>query len=263
MQREHMIDLYDAHIFSSYITMSDFIENDEEVFLSQLPYSIILDSIESQFETPSDTKKRDYVDLYFKRYKQIKDNSLDDDIIELDEERDDFIRTLSELFEYHYNIGLNILDETSDDEDIENTLIMAFRFFNNRIKKNFINIIFNYIDENKDELVSKYVKNKDITLASFKDMITDKIALTAISNVGYIVDDCIEDIRKISDLDTFFDLCDGKKPSVELEYVRACFDDMRLTGNFIASYTDKLDDDTISDIKTTVRKKLIKKYKNN
>lgn len=240
--------------------MSDFIANEDDAFLSELPYDILLDCIENQFESPADDKKRDFVDLYFKRYQLMKDNSLDDDVIELDEEKDDFIRSMAELFEDHLHIGLNVLDETADDDEIQDTITMTFRFFINRIEKNFSNAVFNYIEENIDRLVEKYGKNKDVTTASFKNMIADKNVLSVVSNVGYITDEVIDELRDINDIDYFFKLCEGNKLSVELEYVKEAFDDMRLTGNFMSSYVNKLNDDTIGNIKIKVRKKFIKKY---
>lgn len=242
---------------------NDIFSGEDENFLSELSFDVLQDSIREHFTYPEKYKNRDFISLYLNKIALMKDNSLDDDVIMLDDELERFKIFISNLFEESLSIGINVLNEPEySDDDVFDTILVAYRFFICKIKKNFSNIILNFIEKNKEELISKYdFKTIDVTLSSFKNDNISKEDKILLSQLGHIIDDTFEELVSIDDIDEFFDLCIGNEVSIELESVRGAFDRMELTGNFISKYISMVSDSFKIELQTKVRKTILKRIR--
>lgn len=232
---------------------------DDELFLSEVPMELLQESIETQFGDPLEYRKKDYVQSFITKYEFSKDNMMEDDLVMLEYNRDKFIEFLEEIFDNYLSIGFNELDNVDTDEQNE-IMHQTYRFFIKNIKKNFVNIIFNYINEYKDDISSKYEKKKDVTTLNFRAEIDDEYDTLVLANLGEIVNYIIEIVRDITSVDDFFELCQDDEVILELECVKHYYNEMQLTGNFIEKYVDMLDDDFKSEIQSKIRNKILKKY---
>jgi hypothetical protein len=118
----------------------------------------------------------------------------------------------------------------------------------------------NYINENKSELQQTYTKKKDVTSLNFKTEIDDDYDILVLSQLGDIIDNIIETLKRSDDVMNFFDLCVTDEPILELEYVKNAYNEMELTGNFIENYLNMIDEEFLSEIQSKIRNKILKKY---
>ena len=232
---------------------------ENELFLSEVPIELLQESIESQFADPLENRKADYVQSFITKYEFSRDNMLEDDLTMLELNRDDFIRFIEKIFDEYLSVGFNEIDNM--DTDDQNELIhQTYRFFIKNIKKNFVNVVFNYINEYKDEIVSRCEKKKDVTTLNFKAEIDDEYDVLILSNLGEVIEYIINDVKTYNDVDEFFKLCECDEVVLELECVRHYYDTFKLTGNFIERYIEMVDDDFRSEIQSKIRNKILKKY---
>lgn len=244
-------------MITDYYTPSDL---DDEMFISEVPIKLLEELIRSQFNDPLEDCKHDYMQSFITKYNFSKENMIDDDFYLLDNLRDGFIAFLEKIFENKLSVGFDTLDQISE-EDQHEILHLTYRFFIKNIKKNFTNLILNFLDSNKDDILSKYKINKDITSLTFKEEeITDEYDLTVLSNLTSIIEYILSEVKEYNDIDKFFDLIRGDEIITEVEYVDSKFDSFDLTGNFIPSYIDMVDGYFVSELYSRVRNKILKKY---
>lgn len=232
---------------------------EDELFLSEVPIELIQSSIKTQFEEPLEYRKKDYVQSFITKYVFSKDNLLEDDMIMLDVYRDRFLQFIEEIFYNNLSVGFTNLDDLSE-EDQHELIHLTYRFFIKNIKKNFVNVIGNYINENRNEISQRYTKKKDVTALNFKTEIDDDYDILVLSQLGDIIDDIIDTLKQSDDVMEFFDLCLSDEPILELEYVKNAYNEMELTGNFIEKYLNMLDDEFLSEIQSKIRNRILKKY---
>lgn len=232
---------------------------EDELFLSEIPVELLQSSIKTQFDDPLEYRKKDYVQSFIMKYEFSKDNMLEDDLAMLEVTRDNFLIFMEKIFQEKLSVGFVNLDDMGD-EDQHELIHLTYRFFLKNIKKNFVNIITNIIENNTDEISARYDKKKDVTSVSFKTEIDNEYDILVLSNLGSIIKDSLDDLSNSDDVDTFFKLCEGDEPSLELEYVQNAYNEFELSGNFIKLYCDMLDTDFISEIQSKVRNRILKKY---
>ena len=231
-------------------------EIENEIFLSSIPLNLIEEAIKTQFDDPLEYRKTDYVQSFLNKYKFSLDNMYEGDQLELDELHDDFIVFMKNIFYEYLAIGMpNVEDMPEDDQ--HRLIHYTYRYFITNIKKNFTNLITNYIDKNRNDIASIFVKKKDVIYLNFKAEIDDEFDVLVLSNLSSIIEHIlVEDY----DIDTFLELTTSDELSVELEFVKAQFDDFTLTGNFIQSYIAMVDSYFRNELESKVRHKILKKY---
>ena len=129
-------------------------EIEDELFLSEVPLKILEQSIESQFDDPLEYRKRDYIQSFITKYEFSVNNLYEEEKENLEELHAEFISFITRIFENRLSIGFPDIEDM--DEDTQHELIhMTYCFFIKNIKKNFVNLILNYIDENKDRITEE------------------------------------------------------------------------------------------------------------
>jgi hypothetical protein len=232
---------------------------EDELFLSEVPVELLQESIESQFKDPLEYRKKDYVQTFITKYEFSKENMLEDDANMLEITRDKFLLFLETIFNEYLSVGFNDYEDM-DVEDQNELFHHTYRFFLKNIKKNFVNIVINWIEESKDHILSNYEKKKDITFLNFKAELDNDFDVIVLSNLGNIINEIITYLRSMNDVDEFFRLCESDEAQLELECVKHYYDEMTLTGNFIENYVDMIDGDFQSEIQSKVRNRILKKY---
>lgn len=232
---------------------------DDELFLSEVPIELIQSSIKTQFEEPLEYRKKDYVQSFITKYEFSKENLLEDDMIMLDVYRDRFLQFIEQIFYNYLSVGFTNLDDLSEDDQHE-LIHLTYRFFIKNIKKNFVNVIMNYIIDHRSDISQTYTKKKDVTALNFKTEIEDEYDILVLSQLGDIIEEIIENLKQTDDVMEFFKLCASDEPILELEYVQHAYGEMELTGNFIENYLNMIDDEFLSEIQSKIRNRILKKY---
>ena len=227
---------------------------DSEVFISEIPFSLLKETITSQFRNPTETKT-DYVTIFIDNFNYSMEECDEDDREELLDIYDDFVRFMKGLFMEYFNIGIVDIDHESKNYTDE-AILMVYRFFVLNIKKNFNSLIQNYIQKYEKEICSMFTKKKDITSLSFKNQITDPNDVIIVSNVNTII---MNILQSDMDVDEFLSLI---KNSIESRWLSSAYDNFKVTGNFVDKYKEVLTDEIISTIETSIRRKILKKYNN-
>lgn len=234
-------------------------EIESDMFLSEIPISLMKENIKSQFEDPLEHRKKDHLTTFLNMYHYSKENAdayEDEDLDNIIELRDDFYAFMIQMFRQYLGIGFVNFDDLGEEKQ-DNLIHYTYRFFLMNIKKNFVNFVINTINKNKEMYVNEDEKKKDVTTLSFKKEVTDPADIAIISELGNIIDDILsEEI----DIDDFFELCDNDN-TLETRFVMKAFDDMVITGNFITPYIDMIDSDFRSEIESKIRNIILKKYK--
>lgn len=237
-------------------------EISSDMFLSEIPLSLMKENIRSQFEDPLEYRKKDHLTTFFNMYHYSKDNAdvyEEEDLENIYELRDDFYGFMLNLFRQSLGIGIDRFDELSEDEK-ETLIHFTYRFFITNIKKNFVCYIINIINNNKERFApSEDEKKKDVTTLSFKREITDPTDISILSNLSQIINEILSDEIDIED---FFEYCDDDD-CLETRIVSKAYDTYQMTGNFVPLYIDMLDSDFHSEIESKVRNRILKKYKSN
>lgn len=234
---------------------------EDELFLSEVPAQLLQESIENQFQDPLEYRRKDYIQSFITKYEFSKENMLEDDLLMLELTRDKFMEFLEDVFDRYLSIGLNDFDNLDTFE--QNELVhQVYRFFIKNIKKNFVNIVINFIDENKDEILSKYERKKDVTVLNFKSEIDSEFDIIVLSNLGIIIKSIFDELKELNDVDEFLHLCESDDIVLELEAVKNYYEEFKITGNFIPHYIKMIDESFLSEIQSKVRNKILKKYPN-
>ena len=232
---------------------------DDELFLSEIPVEVLQNSIDTQFQYPLEYRKKDYIQSFIMKYQFSLDNLFDDDLVLLQVQYDRFISFIEKTFSTYLNVGFPNIDSL-DEDDVLEMIHLTYRFFIKNIKKNFVNVVINYIENNREEIVNNYESKKDITSLNFKLELEDTFDTLVLSNLGSIIRDLLENLKTKDDVDYFFDLCKSDEHVLELEYVINGYEEMEITGNFIESYIDMVDESFIIELQSKVRNKILKKY---
>ena len=232
-----------------------------DMFLSEAPLNLMIENVRSQFDEPFDYRKYDHVQTFIEMYRY----SMEDANVYEDEEKDSLIELRDRFYGFMQNIlrdylgiGFNDFDEKSEEEQ-DHLIHYTYRFFITRIKKNFVGYIMNYIDKNKSEIFNEEIYNeqKDVTSLTIKKDVPDAEDAYILSNLSTVIDDILhEDII----VDEFFEMCDSEG-CLETEFVSEKFENFEITGNFVPKYIDMIDDDFVSKIQSSIRSKILKKYR--
>ena len=153
---------------------------DTEMMLTELPMDVLEENITKQFENPIENHKMDYIANFITKYKYSKEtldayaDDYNDDQISLSQIRSEFIVFMTELFEQKLDLGFPMIDELLE-EDQDELLHFTYRFFIMNIKRNFVNVIMNYIDKNKEDICETLPRRKDVTTLTMKKDIEDPL----------------------------------------------------------------------------------------
>ena len=134
-------------------------EVDSEIFLSDIPLSLMKETIRNQFEEPLEYRKNDYLQTFFNKYEFTKENMTEDDEEEVEELYSGFISFMEEIFKEFLGIGIPNLDDMSEEEQ-EEIIRFIYRYFIIDIRKNFVNVIYNYIKERKEKRCYLFISKK-------------------------------------------------------------------------------------------------------
>lgn len=232
---------------------------DDELFLTDVPLNVIENSLSTQFDDPLEYRKNDYVQSFITKYNFSRENYREEDLMDLDSIRDEFVSFMLEKFDTYFNVGFVDFDSL-DEEHQHEAIHLIYRFFIKNIKKNFVNIIWNYIQKRKKEIQEIVEKKKDVTTAAFKQEINNEYDIQVLSNMSKIIDYVFAQMRLSDDVDIFFKWCQGDDYILELEYIKMMYSKMKVTGNFIDKYIDMIDDDFKSEIQSKIRNKILRNY---
>jgi hypothetical protein len=247
------------------LLVSDFIFEptplDDELFINDVPLSILQDLIDDQFNDPIEYRRRDYVKSFMTKYDFSVENSLEDDLVMVETYRNNFVSYMLSMFEKHLEIGFPNFDDNDIDEQ-HDIIHMVYRFFIKNIKKNFVNCIYNYIYENKNELLDVIPDKKDVASINFKIEIDDEYDIKVLSNLSFITNKAIEYLETLNDINKFLDMCERDEPILEVDYFRELVDEMKVTGNFIPSYISMIESSGFleSGAQSKIRNLILKKY---
>lgn len=231
---------------------------EDDVFLSDVPVSLILESIKGQFDDPTSDIKTDYVSTFIDTWYYSKEECEDEDEVrQLYQIRTNFYVEMMKLFRETLNLGFPNIDDISDEGVQDDLIKFTYRYFILHIRKNFSHLVQNYIEKNRDEILSICDKKKDVTTLAYKKDIEDPDDLLILSNIPEIVDYVLD---KDFDVDEFLKLSMGKH-DYECEYVDGAYDDFQITGNFVEPYTNFVDNTFKSELIDKVRTKYFKKIK--
>ena len=89
-------------------------EVDSEIFLSELPLSLMQETIRNQFEEPMEYWKNDYLQTFFNKYEFTKENMTEEDEEEVEELYTGFISFMENIFKEFLGIGIPNLDDMDD-----------------------------------------------------------------------------------------------------------------------------------------------------
>lgn len=231
---------------------------DDEIFLTDFPIEIIENSIKSQFNNPFDFSKRDYLQTFFAQYEYSINNCNEIEMESLEEYHDQFIQFILKIFNDKLGISIPYIEDKVDSE-LHETIHIIYRFFILNIKHNFVNYVYNYIKEHKEEIKIKYEddKRKDVSTSSFKEEINNEYDVIILVNLPDIVNDIINDVLPAGE---FLRLCVDDKPCLETSFVRDKFENYIITGNFSDMYVNMLGEDEKSEIVSAVRSRILSDY---
>lgn len=137
----------------------DTTEIDNELFLSTIPLNLIEEAIKSQFDDPLEYRKTDYIQSFLNKYQFSVDNMYEEDQNELNELHDDFIDFIKNIFYEYLSIGIPNIEDKSEEEQHQ-IIHYVYRYFITNIKKNFTNLIINYIEKIKMKFQHFLLKRK-------------------------------------------------------------------------------------------------------
>ena len=228
----------------------------DEVFLSEIPFSLLKKSIKSQFNDPLEYRKKDYVQSFITQYEFSKNDAYDYEDQKLDDFHEEFIAYMNEIFEAYLSVGFPDIEEKTEDEQHE-IIHLTYRFFIKNIKKNFITLIMNYIDKYKLELASSLPKKKDVTSLNLKAEIDNEEDIIIISNLNEVIDDILSIDFSVEE---FLELCTDKGNCLETEFIKDSYNNYVITGNFVEEYEKMVDSYFKTELESKVRNKILKKY---
>jgi hypothetical protein len=233
-------------------------EADEEIMLSELPLSMIKDSIRQQFSDPITYGKNDFVQTFETRYTITKENMDEENEEEITQLYDQFMSFMRDIFKEKLSIGFPYLEDMPEQEQLE-LIHYTYRFFVINLKQNYLTFAYNYILQHKKELAEMLPKKKDVTTNSLREVVDDEDDITIVAGITK----CMEYILHNKDIsiDEFMELSRGDGPNLENDFINEKYDDFNINGNFILHYADMLDDITQVEIESQIRNKILSKYR--
>lgn len=232
-------------------------EIEDEIFLSEIPLSLMLETIQSQFDDPMEYRKNDYVQTFLNKYNYTKEEMTEEDEEEVEELYTRFISFMENIFKDYLGIGLPNIDDEGEEEQKE-LIHLIYRYFMINIRRNFVNLVFHYIEKNKTNIASSIEKRKDVTSLTMKKHINDEDDIVILSNLTEVVNDILDYEFTI---DEFLDYARTDNTELETDFISEKYDEMEITGNFVPFYVKMLDEDLKVEIECKVRNKILKKYK--
>ena len=229
---------------------------EDEIMLSDLPLSLLMETIRSQFDDPMEYRKKDYIQSFLNKYEYTKNNITEEESDDLEVLYDKFISFMKQIFKQYLGIGLPNIDDDSE-EDQEELIHFIYRYFISDIRKNFVNFVFNYIKDRKESLAEGLEKKKDVTTFYLKEAGVEDDDVTIISNLSDIINGILEEEFTI---DEFFEYSKTGKTELDIEFVSDKYDTNDITGNFVPYYFRMVDDGLKVEVESKVRNKLLKKY---
>ena len=240
--------------------MTDYNSDDEVMFLSNIPVGLIKENLKVQFSDPVEYRKKNYISKFLKMYKKsIKniDYYEDEEKDDLELLTDDFWKFLQSLFHLTFNIDFPDFADRGFDEQAE-IMMNTYLFFIGEIRKNFLNIVSNYINENKDNFTLDENK-RDVTTVSMLNEISDESDVSILSNLSEVVN---EALAEITDIEDFFDKCINKEdPSDHATEVMRYYDEFIIVGDFTDKYLSFVNEEFKSTLETKMRIKILGKYR--
>jgi len=234
-------------------------EIENEIFLSDVPLQLMEENIKLQFQEPLEHRKNDLVQTFLNNFIYTKNTMTEDDEYDVENINAKFISFMCEMFSTYLGIGLPTIEDMSEEQQQE-LIHYIYRFFIINIKRNFVNLILNYIEENKEYICENLPKKKDVTVLSLKKVVTDIDDITIISNLPEVIKNIFND-PTIHDVETFLSMCEFGESNLEAEYINEHYDSFDITGDFTEKYCDMIDEDFKVNIECRVRNKILKKYK--
>ena len=239
------------------MSIENFVSQVDNSFLSQVPVALLEENILMQFNNP-DNFRMDYIASFIESYEYSKGFIEDDEEAEtLNRYHDEFMNFMKETLSMRLGLGINDFGEMSREEQ-EDLIHFTYRFFIINMKNNFFNLFLNYIEENKESLLEKATRKKDVTSQAFKKEINDDDA-TILANLSDFMTYIIRDANLT--VDDFLRLCEGEAPSTELTLLNEYYDDFIITGNFIEKYTRMIKIPMRIRIEGEIRNRILKKYR--
>lgn len=233
-------------------------EMEMEIFLSDVPLKLMEENIKLQFDDPVEHRKNDLVQTYINSYKYTKEEMTIDDEDTVNDLSDEFLSFMLETFRVYLGIGFPAIEDLSENDQYD-LIHYVYRFFIMNIKRNFVNIVLNYIEKYKDKLVSELPKKKDVATLSLSKIVDDEDDLIILSNLEDVINIIFED-PELYDVENFLELCARGESNLEVEYIDEKYDSLDVTGNFTEKYCAMVDNDFKVTIECKVRNKLISKY---
>ena len=229
---------------------------ENELFLSEVPLGLIEEAIKSQFDDPLEYRKSDYVQSFLNKYNFSKTNAYEEEEDDLEELRERFVVFITGIFYEYLGIGMPIIEDMSEDEQ-HKLIHYTYRCFMSNIKKNFVNLIYNVINKEKDTISNLAIKKRDVISLNFKQEISDEYDILVLSNLSDIIDFVL---AQEYDVDEFFELSESKSLSVEHDYIKTQFDNFNLTGNFVPNYISMVNAPFRIELESKIKSKILKKY---
>jgi hypothetical protein len=231
---------------------------EDELFLSEVPLNLLEKAIESQFQDPLEYRKKDYIQTFITKYDFSKENLYEEEQENLEQMHDQFIKFIINIFDTYLSIGFPDIEDAEDDDQHE-LILLTYRFFIKNIKKNFVTLIINYINEHKEELVDEEIapKKRDVTTLNFKVEINDENDVIILSNLGSVIRYILSQELTVDD---FFELIKSDSNCLETEFVEEKFDEFLITGNFIQDYIKMIDENFFVELESKIRNKILKNY---
>lgn len=232
---------------------------DIDIFLSEVSIPLMKEGIQNQFNEPLDNNNN-YVDVFVDKYTYgldlLKETNDDDFKAQLDSMRDDFMQYMLKEFKTKLAIGVPNFEDLGVEK--QNEIVQnVYTYFILNIKKNYVNIVINYIGRYKKSILDSFKKKKDVTALSFKKEITDSDDLIIITNLKDIIDTVLStefEVTQFIELTTIEDC-------YENEWLSEAYDNVDVTGNFVANYIELVDDNFRNEIESKIRNKILKKYR--
>jgi hypothetical protein len=232
-------------------------DEDGEIMLSELPLSMIKDSIRQQFQNPITYGNNDFVQTFETRYAITKEDMDEENEDEINELYTQFVGFMRDIFKEKLSIGFPYLEDMPEHEQLE-LIHYTYRFFIINMKENYLTFVYNYILEHKKELAELLPKKKDVTTNSLKEFVDDEEDVTIVAGIT----DCLEHILYNDDITIaeFLRLSRGDGPNLENDFINDKYDDFNINGNFIIHYATMLDETSKIEIECQVRNKILSKY---
>lgn len=232
---------------------------DIDIFLSEVSIPLMKEGIQNQFDNPLDNNNN-YVEVFVDKYNYgiwLLEETQDDDLkAQLDKMRDEFMSYMLSKFKNNMAIGVPNFEDLGIEK--QNEIVQnVYTYFILNIKKNFVNLVINYIGRYKKSILDAFKKKKDVTSLSFKKEITDSDDLIVITNLKDIIDTILSTEFEVNQ---FIELT-NHDDCYENEWLLEAYDNIDITGNFVATYIEMAGDDFRNEIESRIRNRILSKYK--